>query len=118
MDGLSLLFQILLERVEARRELIIRGPKRRLWFDAELACKVGDREKKIAELFRSARRAFGDGFAELADLLVDLIDDVGGFGPVKPARRAAPAHFVSAKQRRHRARTAREYALWPATPRL
>jgi competence protein ComEC len=110
MHRSALPFEPLFQCVEATCELVVGGAERRLRFDPELAGEVGDGEEKIAELLGGAGRAFGQRGAKLADLLVHLVDHVGGVRPVEADGGHTTADLVRALERGQRPRHAFEHA--------
>ena len=90
-----------LDRLEAPLELGIGPPQRPFRIDLEMAGQIGGREQEVADLVLDPLRLSpGDRIGDLSDLLVDLVDDLGGLGPVEPDRRGLAGQFLGADQGR------------------
>ncbi len=69
---------------EAAAELAVGGGQGRLGIEVDFAGQVGEGEEEVADLLRDpAAVAALQRFAQLADLLFDLVQDGGRIGPVE-----------------------------------
>src|SRR5690242_4236283 len=96
-----------LHRREALAELRVGSAQRSFGIDAEPASEIDDREEHVAELFAYMRGlAAVDGDVELADFLVELVDDAFGARPVEADRRRFLLDALRSEQRRQALRDA------------
>ena len=84
--------QQLLDAAEAADEFLVRRPQSAFGIDLQVPGHVGDDEQQVAELLADLRLlrvctdvlAIPDGLLELAQLLLQLVEDGGERGPVEP----------------------------------
>src|SRR6185295_18956901 len=109
----ALLAQPLLDVAETALEFAVSAPQRPLRIYAQVAADVDVAEQHIAELIGDLRRAglFAESLAQLAELLVELVERAGYVGPFEADQRSPLAELVGARQRRQCKRHVGEHAL-------
>src|SRR5512138_1570428 len=108
----ALLPQAPLDVAETAFEFGVRAAQRRLRIDPEVAADVDDAEQHVAELVGDLRlpRLIADFLAQLAELLVELVERAADVGPFESDQRRALAELVRASQRRQCQRYIVEHA--------